>query len=129
MEKHGFQISNRVPYFLLTSTAKSGRRWLMATRRQRAEEQRRSAIERRVGRTPEQRLRWAVEGFLRADLKTEIPEDLAAYGVYLKAFVPQPSKPGEVVTASLGSSEGLTVEQVKRIQAQLSAGLTRLTQQ
>jgi hypothetical protein len=99
----------------------------MASKRQHAEqEQRRSAIERHVGRTAEQRLRWAVEVFLRADLKTEIPETLAAYGAYLKAFAPQPSRPGELVTASLGPTEGLSVDQVTRIHRRFGDGLTAL---
>ena len=92
-------------------------------RQQREQKQQQTAVERGVGRTAEQRLLWAVETFLRAPLETELPEVLATYGVYLTAFNPVPSAPGEVVMFS-GPAEGFSPEQVKRIQRQFDRGLT-----
>ncbi len=43
--------------------------------------------------------------------------------------MPQPSKPGEMVSANLGPSEGLPAEQVKRLQAQFREGLMALRRQ
>src|SRR5262245_27784225 len=97
-------------------------------RRQSQDEQRAAAVDRRVGQTPQQRLRWAVEVFLRANLDQEIPEEIAAFGVYLKRFVPSPSAPREVLLANLGPSEGLSPAQVRSIQHRFREGLTSLRQ-
>jgi hypothetical protein len=90
--------------------------------------------EQRIGRTPEQRLRWLLK-FLEEDLDLLRPEERIAKGYDLRALMDlsfglrtaakKPSRPGE---AMLGNSAPMPDAELRAFQAEIAQGIRGLLQ-